>query len=1117
MSNNAAPGADSHAQRSSQQSSYIPNSSSINGGGTYTSVGMEPTLSDYENVFGPSARDIKDDLQRYKRHGRWHLPDVLKGPNPWLADRIDGLITDAASSPFTSTILPYKYFDNVDGKLKWNVWSFDEAMPSRVPYEAAARTLTQTKSSFSAYAVRSGLAITMEHNFMMTPTGRENFQNQLNQLVGSIQYANDYDVHIALILAPSYEKRIADKFNNFNKSSAQVCREYVDLFGFMQKNQNGLDILIEEAKLKLKLWGGPMPNFMLTNSKLTFQLQMNPERTNYISQGIDGVKRLRQGPDLTSYRGVSVVPSRSFSLENGQPPRDMLRRRVRVAEYYRIVGDSMSEDKTFEFYNEDRDTFFNVAWKDLFKYAQVGHGGGVSNEENTLHDHIQANINRYWGVGMAGQLGKQTKPENDEAHAKLGKHTNDWKQLFQLLEQQQNNTEGSVVIPSNKLIASFLNKNTVFVPFVQSLHFDKEYDNTHTSSNGLNKIPNHFTAGINQSKAPYPRLTGDCEFPHQLLHPCSQETFAKGTVDYNESRMLLARMFRRYAAPTQFIKAVNNQLMFNNECLSGSHLDLQEMFYQPLGAFNEPNHPLFAENMLLGRARDVHSSWILTENVLDLLLEKPDRWAMAAQVAASVNGRNMNKAEYSVKINEKIEDMCNKNKWEKTNRISEKNAVYTWGLHDNYLLSGDYLNLSSDFGQTHHAVLRQHAHTGVVTNKYLEKLVEMGGERHPWLQPVTADGKATGKTVLDGLSTRLTTDAYHPYVGHLSDSVGCERMLDQLCTDMRDYMPSNMSSAHYSESLGVESGVGVQPSLGVESGVGVQPSLGVNYVFRPSGNIPEVEHTVQTNPSNWEFVIVRPNIEHYMLGVILGLSGGETGYTLWGQTEMSVYDDSQHGVWGMSYKYHSRAIVFTEKNIIRLWDVAYDGYNGGKNDTYVDWSKESDVNSFKEDTNNLTADYRGKSMMVMAFYRDHARRQNEDYVKNYKTNWPSPVLFYDNGVAAGNNIQGGAENQNNIGINEFRVFDRNVYPQYDIYKDKMPNFFELHQMRKPASEATHDDETQVECLAFQGTMKIKMGGSCLDTINGSGHHGVDYVGVSSVRAGKGYKMTGGISQIVRQI
>ena len=58
-----------------------------------------------------------------------------------------------------------------------------------------------------------------------------------------------------------------------------------------------------------------------------------------------------------------------------------------------------------------------------------------------------------------------------------------------------------------------------------------------------------------------------------------------------------------------------------------------------------------------------------------------------------------------------------------------------------------------------------------------------------------------------------------------------------------------------------------------------------------------------------EIVIVRPNIEHYMLGIIMGLAGENLGNTLWGQTELSVYDDSMHGVWGMSYKYVPPSLV----------------------------------------------------------------------------------------------------------------------------------------------------------------------------------------------------------------
>jgi len=282
--------------RSLQEASYIPGNGNPGtlGGGTYTGTSLEPIQSDWENIFGPAGRDVKLDNQRQKRHQRWHLPDVLKGPNVFLTDRVDGLITDTTNSPFTTVILPYKYIENPDAKIKWNAWSFDEGLATRVPYESAARVLTQTKRSYAAFAVRHGLGIEMEHNFMMSAQGMQNFQNQVKQLVGSVQMSNDLDVHIALVQAPSYAKEFMERYSSTDKTPYQICREFVDLFGMVQKNPNALDILIEEAKIQLRTWGSPEPNFLLCNSKLTFNLQMTPERTNYLTQGIDGVKRLRQ-------------------------------------------------------------------------------------------------------------------------------------------------------------------------------------------------------------------------------------------------------------------------------------------------------------------------------------------------------------------------------------------------------------------------------------------------------------------------------------------------------------------------------------------------------------------------------------------------------------------------------------------------------------------------------------------------------------------------------------------------------------------------------------------------------------------------------------------------------
>ena len=299
-----------------------------------------PTIADFESIWGPTARDLRMDPDRFRRTAQKHLtqlPPELQGQQLYINDRVDGLITGATGSPFTTLILPYHYCDAPDSKINWRVWSYDEGLASRVPYEAAARTLTESQEKFSTQLKRDGLAITMEHNFMMSEEGRKNFYYRLMQVVGSIQKTNDLYVIMALINARSYFRKVREKFYRDSHSLENEIRDYVNTFGFLQKNVNGLDILIEDAKQLLRGWGGSEPNFLMINSRLTFQLQMSPERTQYSTQGSDGKRRLEEGPNLQSYRGIRIIHSHQFPMQDGEAPRDLLRRRVRVAEFYLLT------------------------------------------------------------------------------------------------------------------------------------------------------------------------------------------------------------------------------------------------------------------------------------------------------------------------------------------------------------------------------------------------------------------------------------------------------------------------------------------------------------------------------------------------------------------------------------------------------------------------------------------------------------------------------------------------------------------------------------------------------------------------------------------------------------
>ena len=636
------------------------------------------------------------------------------GQQLYINDRVDGLITGATGSPFTTLILPYHYCDAPDSKIKWRVWSFDEGLASRVPYEAAARTLTESQEKFSTSMKRDGLAITMEHNFMMTEQGRKNFYYRLMQVVGSIQKTNDMYVLMALINSRSYFRKVREKYYRDGHSLETEIRDYVNTFGFLQKNVNGLDILIEDAKQLLRGWGGAEPNFLLINSRLTFQLQMSPERTQYATQGPDGKRRLEEGPNLQSYRGIRIIHSHQFPMQEGEAPRDLLRRRVRVSEFYLIPNCSNG----------------------VFLSSSSTSGSGSETERMRV-----SNVER----GYVNDAAAELMPPGGPPPARLE--------------------------------------------------------------------PQPGTTSIGDT-------TGQVK-----LYDESSDSFV--TITY------------------------------------------------------------------------------------DKLLEQSRRFIARARRTASMR---------------------------------------------------------------------------------------------------TSDDPMASSPI--------------------SDAVG-------------------------------------------------------------------------------SVLLLRPNIEHYMFGMIIGKGGSidDLGATLWGQTELSCFDDAQHGVWGMSYKYHSSAIVFNERNLYRMWDIAYDGYAGGKDVTCLDWGSEQDITRFVKADSNLTVAYSGPSIIVIPL--------------------PTQVHTLPSPLPIANLVNSQIMNKaHSLATSDLFVED--MYAFLDRVKDKigtehMPGIqsaisftYEQLQMHrnsaaaKCACLATVENEATLVRLAYSGTYFYradKDAAAGWTEMSGCGHHGPDAVGKASERAGRGFRFS----------
>ena len=865
-----------------------------NGGGTYSNVDTQTLAAQYENVFGPAARDIKWDTQRHKRHQRWHLPDALQGANTYLTDRVDGLITDATNSPFTKNILPYVYLENPDQKIKWNVYNFDEGIASRVPYEAAARVLPQSKRSFSGYAVRHGLALALEHNFMMSAAGRKNFQDQLMQLVGSIQMTNDIDVHMALLQAPSYQKQWDEKYIDKGLTTSKICRQYIDLFGIMQKNDIGLDILIEDAKTHLKTWGSQPPSFLMCNGALTRQLTMTPEKTNYVTNGPDGARRLAQGPELPSYRGLSIINTRKFSLEQGQAPRDLLRRRVRVCEHYLVPFDDANKYKT--------------ECGSLKTVEAPLVGNNVGETEATLIHKTRFNIIEPIYPRSKGPAMPHTSCEiYDQSKDSMVRFT-----FHELLHK-------SLLCPGKHTEATC----TQFIDKFLEVH-----DNT--SPPNLRKIWNADL--IDSGDGP------NVSFQDDLGRVCMMSIFFLRCFQDEYCRAALAKLGPLKTRAGEILAAIIGE--------APAAL--------PAGADDQ------------ARQRHVY-------------LQR-----MVALATYLQNFVNANPADW-----EGLFDLISALK-----QVDKMRAVLTEGL--------------------------------------------------------------------DG----ATEDDYR---GNGNNASFMDLMQDALDTPMPDTL----------------------------------------YHYKNNASMASIIDQLQHYQLETDILILRPNIEHEMLGIIMGRGGTqELGATFWGQTELSCYDDAQHGIWGMSYKYHERAIVTNERNLVRVFDVAFDGYNGGMATDHVDMTSSDEIGRFNQATYDKSGPYSGQSMIVMA-------------VPKIKNRLPNPTWMYDNHTQRTQNvIPDHSKRCVDLDQHSLQTKYPNVYDIVNYHLNSvlgMPTWSDLSENNERPGSTCIEDITELQLLSFSGQLRIFHQDTCVEELQGAGHLGPSYVGVASVREGRGLTVQPGRPQLQRLV
>lgn len=187
------------------------------------------------------------------------------------------------------------------------------------------------------------------------------------------------------------------------------------------------------------------------------------------------------------------------------------------------------------------------------------------------------------------------------------------------------------------------------------------------------------------------------------------------------------------------------------------------------------------------------------------------------------------------------------------------------------------------------------------------------------------------------------------------------------------------------------------------------------------------------------------------------------------------------------------------RNMHRVWDIAYDGYNGGKDVSILKWNDNKDIDEWKSQSEQLGRDYNGKSIVAVPLC---------GIVLEYL---PSPMPYpgqNSNKAITSDLIVPNAQNLSKV-FESKCTFQEGTFEMLNTVLEQLNvalNLVPHMQEEKYASRAAIDNETTTCRLFYQGSIRVYDNVGVTEKI-GCGHHGADYIGVASVRNGKSLMST----------
>lgn len=304
----------------------------------FYSAGLASGVQDiYSPFLGPSPRVPEGNPYDKRNTAKFNLPEDKMGKSLYLRDTMEDFMLTAKWTFWTERIMPWYRTDQIH--VQWTEWENNPAYMGVVPHQTTSRVVTQRRTIRKASIIRRGIAAEFEEGFIKTDLGRTSFWASLKQMARSVQETANVEVLRALMHCHRFQQNYTLKYGIVQKDDLDAWLERkAERFMISQKHEKGLEVMNNFIDREQEQWGGKANVWILGREIMDYCSLIPPGKTWYYLGGQEAVDRLNGRPE-----GRQAVGDTMGNIDSLQPIRMIKDTPVFIAKSYAVEGIGKAE------------------------------------------------------------------------------------------------------------------------------------------------------------------------------------------------------------------------------------------------------------------------------------------------------------------------------------------------------------------------------------------------------------------------------------------------------------------------------------------------------------------------------------------------------------------------------------------------------------------------------------------------------------------------------------------------------------------------------------------------------------------------------------------------------